>query len=243
MEIYPAIDLIGGGCVRLTEGDFNARKNYDATPLAVAKSYEEAGAKWLHLVDLDGARDSKARQTALIAEIAKNTQLKIQTGGGVRSMDDVEQLLDLGARRVIIGSLCVKNPEATCSILEKFGKEKIVLALDVRGDFDNGFFIATAGWQENSNTRIESSLTQYNGLAEQILCTDISKDGKLKGANTDLYRHLVQTAPQFKFQASGGISELRDIDAVKESCAAALVIGKALFERKFTLREALERAV
>ena len=153
----------------------------------------------------------------------------------------MRQLLDLGVKRVIIGSLCVKEPETTRAILEECGADRIVLAFDVRGDFEKGFYVATHGWQETSQHKIEDMLTRYNGVAEHILCTDISKDGKLQGPNAALYKHLVQTASQFKFQASGGVAELKDIDELKETGVAAAIIGKALYEHKFTLCDALQR--
>lgn len=241
MEIYPAIDLMNGRCVRLTEGDFNARQDYNVSPLEVARSYEETGAKWIHLVDLDGARDATTRQTALIGDIVKVTRLNVQTGGGVRSVDDAKRLLDRGAVRVIIGSLAVKNPDATHKIIQKCGADRIVLALDVRGDFAGGFYVATAGWQETSCVRIEELLTRYNGHVRHVLCTDISKDGQLNGVNAELYRDLVRRFPAIQFQASGGVATLDDIDAIETTGVAGVVIGKALYENRFTLREALER--
>jgi phosphoribosylformimino-5-aminoimidazole carboxamide ribotide isomerase len=242
MEIYPAIDLMQGQCVRLSGGDFDARTNYAEPPAAVAQGYAAAGAKWLHVVDLDGARDPKARQKSVIAAIAKASSLKMQTGGGVRSAEDVRELLALGASRVIVGSLCVKDPAAVKAMLKEHGAEKIVLALDVRGDFDKGFFVTTAGWKDTSAVAIEDMLAQYRGLARHILCTDISKDGKLAGPNTELYRRLAAAAPDMKIQASGGVSALADLDGLKASGAAGVVIGKALYEKKFTLVEALGKA-
>ncbi|MFA4994869.1 MAG: 1-(5-phosphoribosyl)-5-[(5-phosphoribosylamino)methylideneamino]imidazole-4-carboxamide isomerase [Bdellovibrionales bacterium] len=241
MDIYPAIDLIEGGCVRLTEGDFDARSDYAGSPAAVAESYEAAGAVWLHLVDLDGARDPAKRQTALIAEIVKKTKLKLQVGGGVRSLDDVRRLLDIGVARVIIGSLCVKDVARTKNILEQCGAEQITLALDVRGDAEKGFFVATSGWQETSACKIEDVIAQYAGLVKYVLCTDIACDGKLQGPNVALYRALVTRFPQLKIQASGGVAKLEDLDDVKGAAADTVVVGKALFEKRFTLSEALRR--
>ncbi len=240
MELYPAIDLMDGGCVRLSEGDFNARTNYAAKPLEVARSYERAGARWLHVVDLDGAKDPARRQSKIIAALASGTSLNIQTGGGVRSARDVQDLLDCGASRVIIGSLCIREPELVKALLKEHGAEKIVLALDVRGDFEKGFFIATAGWQETSTQSIGNVLNIYDGKARHILCTDISKDGLLAGPNTALYKDLCLQAPGFAFQASGGVSSLGDLNALKETGVAGAVVGKALYEGRFGLDDALK---
>jgi phosphoribosylformimino-5-aminoimidazole carboxamide ribotide isomerase len=241
MEIYPAIDLMQGRCVRLTGGDFDAPTFYDEDPFAVARACQTAGARWLHVVDLNGARDPANRQCRTIAALAAETSLKIQTGGGVRTADDVRELLSLGASRVIIGSLSVTDPELTKTILGKFGMEKIVLALDVRGDFENGFFVSTAGWQATSADRVETLLKKYAGLVKYILCTDISRDGKMSGPNPALYKFLCGEAPDMQFQASGGVAQLSDLDDLKASGAMATVVGKALYEKKFTLDEALKR--
>lgn len=243
MEIYPAIDLMNGHCVRLTKGDFAACKTYGASPLDVARTYEEAGATWLHLVDLDGAHDTHNRQTGIIADLVKNTRLNVQTGGGIRTPDDVCRLLDLGARRIILGSLSVKEPAMVSKILETYGKDKIVLALDVLGDRKKGFYVATNGWQETSRITIDSLLERYNGTIRHVLCTDISCDGKLEGPNTELYENLAKRWPAIRFQASGGVATLQDIENLKTTGVPGIVIGKALYERRFTLREALERAV
>jgi phosphoribosylformimino-5-aminoimidazole carboxamide ribotide isomerase len=241
MEIYPAIDLMHGKCVRLTGGDFDAPTFYEEDPFSVARNWQAAGAQWLHVVDLDGARDPKNRQFRTIAALAAETSLKIQTGGGVRTADDVREMLSLGASRVIIGSLSVTNPELTKTILTKFGPEKIVLALDARGDFEKGFFVSTAGWKDTSNMKIEVLLELYKGLVKHILCTDISKDGMLQGPNATLYHHLCKEAPDLKIQASGGVAQLSDLDDLKASGASAAIVGKALYEKKFTLDAALKK--
>lgn len=241
MEIYPAIDLMDGKCVRLSEGDYKSRTDYNIEPLAMATSYKAAGARWLHVIDLDGAKNPAARQKAAIAALVEESALHIQTGGGVRSAADVDELLGLGVERVIIGSLCVKEPKTVMGILDKLGPEKIVLALDVRGDFDKGFFVTTAAWQDTSTSKIEDILSHYKGRAQHILCTDISKDGKLKGPNVALYKHLCEQYPDMQFQASGGVTTLSDLDELKASGAAGAIIGKALYEKRFTLDEALRK--
>jgi len=241
MEIYPAIDQMNGRCVRLSEGDYKARTDYDVAPLAMAASYKASGARWLHVVDLDGAKNPAQRQKTAITALVEESTLLVQTGGGVRAPADVDDLLALGASRVIVGSLCVNEPKTVMAILDKHGPEKIVLALDVRGDFDGGFFVTSSGWQDTSASRIEDIIRLYQGRARHILCTDISKDGKLKGPNVALYKFLCEQTPDMRFQASGGVTQLSDLDALKASGAAGAVIGKALYEKRFTLDEALRK--
>jgi phosphoribosylformimino-5-aminoimidazole carboxamide ribotide isomerase len=234
MQILPAIDVMDGGCVRLTEGDFNARKNYDIPAIEVAKNYKTQGSKWVHIVDLDGARDPLKRQLAFIERLSTEAQMNVQTGGGIRGSDDVKKLLGHGVARVIIGSLSIEDVTATKKIIETFGAEKIVLAFDLRGQF-----VTTSGWQKTSDHTIQSMLDIYKGYAQNVLCTDIAKDGKLAGPNTALYQQLITYAPDMAFQASGGVSHLSDITALKTTGVSACVIGKALYENRFTLTEAL----
>jgi phosphoribosylformimino-5-aminoimidazole carboxamide ribotide isomerase len=242
MDIYPAIDLMDGRCVRLTEGDFAARTDYGDDPAAIASSYKEAGSKWLHLVDLDGARDPAKRQLKAIAAIVSAAGLQVQTGGGVRSADDVMALLDHGVTRVIVGSLCVKEPEVTADMLRRFGAEKIVLALDVRAGADGHYYVATAGWKDVSVMTIDDVLARYTGLVKHVLCTDIAKDGKLAGPNVALYAALKKTAPNLEIQASGGVSSLEDLAALKRTGVSSAIVGKALYEGRFGLRDALRSA-
>ena len=239
MQIYPAIDLIDGKCVRLQKGDFTARTDYSDDPLSMSHSFAAAGATWLHLVDLDGSRDTTQRQLRVIARIVAATSLKVQTGGGVRLRDDVDRLLSIGAARVVIGSLSVQNPELTMDILREYGREKIALALDVRGDFAQGFYVATSGWQETSPQRLDDVLTIYKDAATHILCTDISRDGMLQGPNIALYQYLCDRAPNFQIQASGGVTTIEDIKLLQQTGVAGAVIGKALYEQRFTLENAI----
>jgi phosphoribosylformimino-5-aminoimidazole carboxamide ribotide isomerase len=239
MDIYPAIDLMHGRCVRLTGGDFDAPTFYDDDPFTMARTFQDAGVEWLHVVDLDGARNPKNRQFRTIAALAAETSLKIQTGGGVRTGHDVNELISLGASRIIIGSLCVSDPELTKTLLKKFGEEKIVLALDVRGDFEKGFFVATGGWIDDSGEKVETLLERYEGLVRHVLCTDISRDGKLEGPNSKLYKYLHERTPSIRFQASGGVAQLSDLGDLKDSGASAAIIGKALYEKKFSINDAL----
>ena len=240
MIIYPAIDLLGGRVVRLTEGKFDQEKFYGDDPLAVAKDFAAAGATWLHVVDLDGAKDPTKRQTALVEQLACGSGLRVQTGGGIRDESQIAALLDAGAQRVIVGSLAAKQPELVRRWLKKFGVEKIILSPDVRLDADGTPRVAAAGWQESTGLALDDFLTGFRaaGLVH-ILCTDINRDGKLTGPNTALYAQLVGKFPSLQIQASGGVSSLEDLRALQATGAAGAIVGRALYEKKFTLREAL----
>jgi len=240
MIIYPAIDLRGGRVVRLTEGKFDQEKSYGDDPLAVARGFRAAGAVWLHVVDLDGAKDPAQRQTALVASIVQGCGLRVQSGGGIRDESHVRTLLDAGVTRVIVGSLAVKQPDLVGGWLEKFGPEKIVLALDVRLNTAGVPMIAVAGWQADSGVTLDATLRSFlpRGL-RHILCTDISRDGKLTGPNTALYTELLRKFPALQLQASGGVSSLADLRALKAAGAPGAIVGRALYEGKFTLPEAL----
>lgn len=240
MIIYPAIDLRGGRVVRLTEGRFDQQKNYGDDPLVVARGFANDGAQWLHVVDLDGAKDPAKRQTALVARLARESRLRVQTGGGIRNAAQVEALLAVGAERVIIGSLAVTKPNLVASWLAKFGSEKLVLALDARADASGTFRLATAGWQETSELTVADLIVRYlpHGL-RHVLCTDIFRDGKLTGPNIELYSELRTRFPVLQIQASGGVSSVDDLRRLKASHLAGAIVGRALYEKKFTLPEAL----
>ena len=240
MIIYPAIDLRGGRVVRLTEGKFDQEKSYGDDPLAVARGFKAAGATWLHVVDLDGAKDPAKRQTVLVEKLARDSGLRIQTGGGIRDESQVATLLKAGVQRVIVGSLAVRQPDLVRGWLRQFGPEKIILSPDVRLDAAGIPRIAAAGWQETTGVALDDLLNSYlpAGLAH-ILCTDISRDGKLTGPNTALYAQLVQRFSTLQIQASGGVSSLEDLRALQATGAAGAIVGRALYENKFTLQEAL----
>ncbi len=237
--IIPAIDLIGGKVVRLYQGDYDQKTEYVYTPQERYDLYVKEGAKQLHLVDLDGAKDTKNRQLTVIKDLIAHTPVPVQIGGGIRSEKDVSDLLNAGASRVVIGSTAVKNPKLVGSWMNTYGAEKIVLALDV--NIINGKnCIAVAGWQEDSGVTIEDLIKTYEeyGL-KHVLCTDISKDGTLKGSNVNLYRHLTTSFKDINFQASGGIGALSDIEALKGSGVAGIILGRSLLEGKFTVKEAI----
>ncbi len=241
MIIYPAIDLRGGRVVRLTEGRFDQEKSYGDDPLAVARDFAAAGATWLHVVDLDGAKDPAHRQTELVVKLARDSGLRVQTGGGIRDDAQVAALLTGGAKRVIVGSLAARDPELVRGWLARFGGERIVLAPDVRLDAAGIPRVAAAGWQETTGLALDDFLRSYvdAGLVH-ILCTDISRDGKLTGPNTGLYAALVAKFPNLQLQGSGGVSSLDDLRALRAAGAAGAIVGRALYEKKFTLNEALK---
>ncbi len=240
MIIYPAIDLRGGRVVRLTEGKFDQEKSYGDDPLAVAQDFAASGATWLHVVDLDGAKDPAKRQTALVEKIARGSGLRMQTGGGIRDESQVAALLAAGAQRVIVGSLAVRQPDLVLSWLLSFGPEKIILSPDVRIGTDGIPRIAAAGWQETTGVALDDFLTGYLAVGlKHILCTDISRDGKLTGPNSALYAQLVKKFPSLQIQASGGVSSLDDLRVLQATGSAGAIVGRALYEKKFTLQEAL----
>lgn len=239
--IIPAIDLIDGCVVRLHQGDYGARRDYGEDPLARLQRYQASGAQLLHIVDLTGAKDPKARQIPLLRELLGNLSIPVQTGGGIRSADDVRSLLDAGAARVVVGSAAVKRTDEVAGWMKTFSADKLVLALDVRINKAGNAEVAVSGWQENSGVLMDDLIRAFEpaGL-RYVLTTDISKDGTLAGPNTALYAKLAQTFPNIDFQASGGIGSLDDIRAVSHTGAAGVIVGRALLEGKFTLEEAIE---
>ncbi|MFT4929977.1 MAG: phosphoribosylformimino-5-aminoimidazole carboxamide ribotide isomerase [Phenylobacterium sp.] len=242
--IIPAIDLIGGQTVRLYQGDYNKKTSYDRTPLEISADYAASEAKWLHLVDLDGAKDSSQRQIEVLKALIDQNgdSINIQVGGGVRSEQDVKDLLAIGADRVVIGSLAIKEPEMVQQWLREYGNDKIVLALDINIDEDGNKWLPTHGWIEKSNTRLEDLLDNYqsNSVAvKHVLCTDISKDGTLTGSNVALYHEVVARYPDIQWQASGGIGKLDDIRQLPATGVVGIILGRSLLEGKFTLEEAI----
>ncbi len=240
MILFPAIDLKDGACVRLTQGDFNAATRYASDPVAQAKIFEDAGAAWLHVVDLDGAKAGSVQQLALIAAIAQKTTLKVQAGGGVRHETDITALLGAGAARVIIGSLAIKNPDLVRTWLRHFGGDKIVLAFDVRLSATGLPEVLTEGWQEGSAHSLWNALDAYRGSGLQtILCTDVSRDGMMTGSNRSLYAKIQQKHAGLSLLASGGACSLDDVLALEAQGLGGVIIGKALYEGAIDLKAAL----
>ena len=238
MIIYPAIDLIAGEVVRLHKGDFEQKKTYGTDPVAVARAYADAGASWLHLVDLDGAKDPTNRQTGLIGDIIAGSGLKVQTGGGIRSRGDVEALLDAGASRVVIGSLAVREPNLVRQMFVDFGAEAICLAADVIRQ-DGAFMIAVSGWQEASNLPLADFITGFADVGlRHVLSTDIDRDGTMTGPNAGLYAEMKAAFPDIQLQASGGVKGIEDLDGLTTD---GVIIGRAIYEGAIDLRAALAK--
>jgi len=238
--VYPAIDVRDGRVVRLRQGDYMQETRYASDPLALARSYSDSGAQWLHLVDLDAARAGGCTLRPLLRRIVDETTLKVQTGGGVRSVDDVQSLLDAGAARVVIGTVAVRAPDEVRTWLTRFGAERLTIALDARQDSDNIWRLPVAGWTEASGRSVEEVLESYAGSTlRHVLCTDIARDGMLSGPNLDLYRMLREIAPGLTLQASGGVRGSEDVIAVRDAGCAGVVLGKALLEARLDLAEAL----
>ncbi|CDL79069.1 1-(5-phosphoribosyl)-5-[(5-phosphoribosylamino)methylideneamino]imidazole-4-carboxamide isomerase [Xenorhabdus cabanillasii] len=239
--IIPALDLIDGNVVRLHQGDYDQRRDYGNSPLSRLQEYEQTGAKLLHLVDLTGAKDPAKRQITLLRKLLASVSIPVQVGGGIRSENDVKTLFEAGASRVVIGSTAVIQPELVKQWFQDYGAEAIVLALDIRINTDDVKQIAISGWQENSKATLEQIVEQYLPVGlKHVLCTDISRDGTLSGSNISLYQEISQRYPQVAFQASGGIGSLTDISPLPASGVAGVIVGRALLEGKFTLREAIQ---
>ena len=238
--IIPAIDLIEGKVVRLYQGDYAQTTEYKLDPIDVVKDYASQGAKILHIVDLTGAKDPAKRQIPLIKAMAATGLMTFQSGGGVRTKQDVQDLLSAGVERVVIGSLAVSEQALVAQWFEEFGAKHIVLALDINIDKEGNKFVATHGWQQDSGVSIENLIAHYSKVGlTHVLCTDISRDGTLQGANNNLYLELVAQYPEIQWQASGGIGSLADINALKPSKVQGVILGRALLEGKFTLTEAI----
>jgi phosphoribosylformimino-5-aminoimidazole carboxamide ribotide isomerase len=238
--LYPAIDVREGRVVRLRQGDYAQETRYDGTPLAVAEGYAAQGARWLHLVDLDAARLGGYTLRGLLGAIKTSTPLRVQTGGGVREERDVQALLDAGADRVVVGSLAVEDPARVRGWLERFGGERLTIAMDARRGDDGRWHLPSRGWTADSGAALEELLRAYadSGL-RHLLCTDIGRDGMLAGPNTALYETIRGLAPGVQLQASGGVRDLDDVLAARDAGCAGVVLGKALLEGRFRLDEAI----
>lgn len=241
MLIIPAIDLMDGRCVRLLHGDFAKSTRY-GDPAAQIEEFAKAGAEWIHIVDLHGAKSGARRQTALIAELAASVDVKIQCGGGVRTREDVAALIDAGVNRVVVGSRAVKDPIEVNHWIAEFGADRICCAFDVRQGPGGVYTVAVDGWSADGDVSIDAALSAFpEGGLGHVLVTDISRDGALTGPNVTLLRSVMRARPDILVQASGGVSSIGDLDTLRNADASAVIIGRALYERKFTLEEALGR--
>jgi phosphoribosylformimino-5-aminoimidazole carboxamide ribotide isomerase len=241
IAIIPAIDLLDGSCVRLLHGDFDHCKVYELDAGRLAANYAAEGAEWLHVVDLAASRDGPKADIRPLLRLLQNAPQSVQTGGGVRVVEDIQVRLDHGASRVIVGSVCVAHPGQFADWLGRFGPERLVAALDVTLDETGVPWPRTHGWTRGAEQNLWTLLDFYadKGL-QHVLCTDIGRDGALTGPNVELYRQITSRYPEFEVQASGGVSGLIDLRQLATTGAASAIIGKALLEGCFTVAEALE---
>lgn len=233
IEIIPAIDIIDGKCVRLSQGDYNSKKIYSENPVEIAKEFEAHGISRLHVVDLDGAASHHVVNYKTLDQIASRTSLIIDFGGGIKSDEDLVIAFENGAQMVTLGSVAVKEPQRFEKWLDTYGQEKIILGADAKDEK-----IAINGWKEDSSINLFSFLHDYikKGVTK-VLCTDISKDGMLEGPSVDLYKKIMETYPDLHLIASGGVSSVDDICRLEEAGIPAVVFGKALYEGKINLKD------
>ncbi len=235
MIVYPAMDLLGGRCVRLAQGRFEAVTRYLTDPADALAGFAAAGATWAHVVDLDGARDRSPRQHELIAQLARDASLNLQVAGGFRERAHLEMMFEAGVGRVVIGSLAVQQPQTVREFITDFGGDRITLALDVNM-VDGVPMVATAGWAETSGLTLWQVADLYTE-ARHLLVTDIDRDGMMSGPNVELLAETVERLPHLAIQASGGVASLDDLRALP---TAGVIVGRALWEEKFTLAEAID---
>lgn len=233
MRIIPAIDIIDGKCVRLSQGDYAQKKVYNENPLEVAKSFERAGIRHLHLVDLDGARAGKVVNWKVVDSIVKNTALAVDFGGGIKTDAEISTLFSSGVKQVNLGSIAVKNPELVEKWIASYGADKIILSADVRNEL-----VAISGWMEDSGLSIIEFIRSYvaKGIS-YITCTDISTDGMLTGPNLELYRRILNAFPDLRLIASGGVSNINDVYQLKSLNVNGVIIGKAIYEGRIGIEE------
>ena len=233
MQIIPAIDIIDGKCVRLTQGDYGQKTIYNENPLEVAKQFEDAGLQRLHLVDLDGAKAGAVKNWKVLETIAGNTSMVIDFGGGIKKEEDLQIIFESGAALATIGSLAVKNETLFVQWLQQYGADKFLLGADVKDEK-----IAVGGWLETTEIGIYDFISKYqsHGIT-QLFCTDVSKDGKLEGPSTVLYKHIIEQFPSLHFIASGGMSSLDDLYALQEIGCSGAIVGKAIYENRISLND------
>ena len=231
--IIPAIDLIDGKCVRLTQGDYEQKKVYNEHPLEVAMQFEDAGLNRLHLVDLDGAKSGEVKNRKVLETIAGKTKLTVDFGGGIKTEKDVRIVFNSGAALATVGSIAVKNENEFTGWLKTFGASKFLLGADVKEEK-----IAIHGWQETTDLFIYDFIEKYlqHGV-QQLFCTDVSKDGKLEGPSTDLYKTILEKFPSLHFIASGGVSSMKDLEELKAIGCSGAIVGKAIYENKISLKD------
>lgn len=233
MKIIPAIDIINGQCVRLSQGDFKQKKTYATSPLEMAKIYEDNGFKFLHVVDLDGAQSGQVVNAKTLNDICVNTNLIVDFGGGIKSKTDLEKVFDAGASQVTLGSVAVKSPELVAEWIDSYGTEKLILGADVKNEM-----LSISGWTETVDLNVFDFVRQYQKLGmTKLISTDIAVDGMLSGPSIELYQKLMSQFPQMEVIASGGVGSIQDLDNLKKINVAGVIIGKAIYENKIDLKE------
>ena len=236
--VIPAIDMRDGNCVRLLRGEFDRQTEYSRDPTEVARNFESLGFSQLHVVDLDGARTGRQKNHGLVRQIRLQTAFMIQLGGGIRNADTLSNWLDAGVSRCVIGSLAVTEPDNVKRWIRQFGADKIVLALDARLDSDGTPVLATHGWTQATELSLWQCVDDYRSVGlRNVLCTDISRDGALSGPNIDLYREFIGRYPDIDLQASGGVRDISDLEALREAGASAAITGRALLDGRITREE------
>ncbi len=246
MIVIPAIDIIGGKCVRLTQGDYLSKKVYSSNPIETAKKFEEIGFKNLHLVDLDGAKQGKVENYDILQRICKETNLSVDFGGGIKTEEDLKKVIDFGAKQVNLGSIAYYEPEKVVGWISKFGRDRIIISCDVKrgGEIGkqtndlNNYKIAVSGWQSSTEEGLYDFVNYFSNYnLRYVTCTDISKDGTLSGPNHDLYKQLKKSFPEIKITASGGIKNIQDLQKLKEENIYGVITGKAIYENTISITE------
>lgn len=233
MQIIPAIDIIDGKCVRLTQGDYSQKTIYNEHPLEVALQFQDAGLQRLHLVDLDGAKAGSVKNWKVLEQLTSKTQMVIDFGGGIKKEEDLIIVFNSGAAYATIGSLAVKEESTFVQWLQQYGAEKFLLGADVKEEK-----IAVAGWLETTDIWIYDFIEKYiqHGI-KQLFCTDVSKDGKLEGPSTELYKNVITKFPSLQFIASGGVSNIKDLELLRDAGCSGAIVGKAIYENRISLKE------
>ena len=241
MKIIPAIDILDNQCVRLTQGAYDQKTIYHDDPVTMAKLFEDQGATHLHLVDLNGAKSGITTISPIIEGIKEQTELNLQVGGGIRTQASIEQILQSGTDKIILGTIAIKDPSFTEECIQHFSSNRVILGLDVKLDPSNTPMCATDGWINSNGSSLWELLDIYNQYPElSVLCTDIAIDGTLRGPNISLYRSILSKYPNLNLLGSGGISQLSDLQQLQKLELSGVIVGKALYEYCFTLQEALE---
>jgi len=240
MLIIPSIDIRGGRCVRLRRGRFDSETVYELNPFAQLEAFARAGATWIHVVDLDGAQSGGPVQSDLVRDLVRNIPVKLQVGGGIRTRDHVQRLLDAGIARVVVGSMAVRRPDTVRDWLEEFGAERLCCAFDLNVTMGLASEIAADGWKNSTGISIDTVFQVYPpGSLTHVLVTDIARDGVLTGSNTPLISQVVARRPDLRIQSSGGVAALEDLAALRKAGAAAAIVGRAFYEGHMRLEDAL----